>query len=87
MLEILNTTKSYNTAEDCFFKHEQWTNTFTGIKISLGVITKLIFQNILPLLMPLSENSPFSILVLLKKNIFTFFQVSFGFQWLKEQEK
>lgn len=37
--------------------------------------------------MPLSENSPFSVLVLLRKNILAFFQGSSGFQGLKEQGK
>lgn len=37
--------------------------------------------------MLLSENSTFSVLVLLRKDILAFFQESFGFQWLKKQEK
>lgn len=66
---------------------DKWTNTFKGIKISLWVIKKLHFQNIFFFLMPLNENSPFSVLVLLRKDILPFLQGSFGFQWLKEQEK
>lgn len=59
------------------------TNTFKGIKKSLQVSKKLIY--LLFILMPPSENSPFSVLVSQRKDKLAFLCQSFSFWWLKEE--
>lgn len=74
-----STNSQQRLASSCLNK---WTNTFKGIKICLQVSNKLIY---LFILMPLSENSPFSALVSQRKDRLAFLCQSFSVWWLKEQ--